>query len=154
VKSSASTLPDYCSGEIFAWDGATQSVLLQTPLNISSFGEDEQGELYVVDLGGSVSRLAAVTPCTYAIAPTRETFPMGGGTASVAVTAPAGCAWAARSNASWISISSGAPDAGNGTLLYTVAPYSGKPKTRSGTMTIADQTFTVKQTKLRPLIRR
>ena len=43
---------DYCSGEIFAWDGAAQTVLLDTPLNISSFGEDEQGELYVVDLGG------------------------------------------------------------------------------------------------------
>ena len=49
-------------------------VLLDTPLNISSFGEDEQGELYVVDLGGTVSRLAAATSCTYAIAPARETF--------------------------------------------------------------------------------
>lgn len=32
---------DYCSGEIFAWDGSTQSVLLVTGMNISSFGEDE-----------------------------------------------------------------------------------------------------------------
>jgi hypothetical protein len=47
---------DYCSGEIFAWNGSTQSVLLDTAFNISSFGEDEAGELYVVNLGGSVSR--------------------------------------------------------------------------------------------------
>ena len=48
---------DYCSGEIFAWDGAPQTLLLDTAMNISSFGEDEQGELYVVDLGGTVSRI-------------------------------------------------------------------------------------------------
>jgi hypothetical protein len=51
---------DYCSGEIFAWDGTRQTVLLHTPDNIASFGEDEQGELYVVALGGSVSRIAQV----------------------------------------------------------------------------------------------
>jgi len=48
---------DYCSGEIFAWDGSTQNVLLDTTMNISSFGEDEQGELYVVDLRGTVSKI-------------------------------------------------------------------------------------------------
>ncbi len=51
---------DYCTGEIFAWDGAAQSLLLDTALNISSFGEDEAGEIYVVGLGGTLSRLAAV----------------------------------------------------------------------------------------------
>ena len=40
---------DYCTGEIFAWDGAAQRVLLDTTMSISSFGEDEQGELYVVE---------------------------------------------------------------------------------------------------------
>jgi glucose/arabinose dehydrogenase len=48
---------DYCSGEIFVWNGVTQQLLLDTQLNISSFGEDEQGELYVVNLGGSVSKI-------------------------------------------------------------------------------------------------
>ena len=35
-------------------------VLLDTTMNISSFGEDEQGELYVVDLGGTLSRIVGV----------------------------------------------------------------------------------------------
>jgi len=66
---------DYCSGEIFAWDGSTQTVLTDTALSISSFGEDEQGELYVVNIsGGSISRIASTTPCTYSISPTRVTF--------------------------------------------------------------------------------
>ena len=86
---------DFCSGEIFAWDGAAQTVLLDTPGNISSFGEDEHGEIYVVDLGGTVSRLAADTSCTYAIAPARETFAIAGGAGSIAVTAGDSCAWTA-----------------------------------------------------------
>ncbi len=54
---------DYCSGRIWGLaadsGGAWQSrLLLDTDLAISSFGEDEAGELYVVDLnGGAVYRL-------------------------------------------------------------------------------------------------
>ena len=50
---------DYCTGEIFAWDGSSQSVLLDTTMSIASFGEDESGELYVVDIRGTVSRIDA-----------------------------------------------------------------------------------------------
>lgn len=42
------TYGDYCSGEIFKWENATQTVLSDTTRHISSFGEDEDGELYVV----------------------------------------------------------------------------------------------------------
>jgi glucose/arabinose dehydrogenase len=52
---------DFCTGEIFALraaaSGAPVTLLLDTTLSISSFGEDEEGEIYVVDLGGSVSRI-------------------------------------------------------------------------------------------------
>jgi glucose/arabinose dehydrogenase len=75
-RGNGSTLPfgsyvfgDYCSGEIFMLSGETQSVLLKTGLNISSFGEDEMGEVYVVGLGGEVYRIsnpdAPSTPSLY-----------------------------------------------------------------------------------------
>lgn len=52
---------DYCSGRIWAMapglDGYDSVLFLQTGLNISSFGEDETGELYVVDHNGAVYRL-------------------------------------------------------------------------------------------------
>ena len=67
--------------------------------------------------------------------------------ASVSVTAPAGCAWTAASNASWITVTGGASGSGNGTVTYNVAPYTGKPKNRNGSMTIAGQSFTIKQSK-------
>jgi glucose/arabinose dehydrogenase len=58
---------DYCSGTIW---GATQQsngtwttrVLLSTRLAISSFGEDANGELYVVDLNGTVYRVTDSSP--------------------------------------------------------------------------------------------
>jgi glucose/arabinose dehydrogenase len=60
----AGTLPagayvfgDFCSGEIFLFENGSQRVLLDTPLALASFGEDEAGELYVVGLGGTVHRL-------------------------------------------------------------------------------------------------
>src|SRR5262245_5892438 len=50
---------DYCTGEIFIWNGISMSVILDTNLMISSFGEDQDGEIYVVGLGGTVHRLAS-----------------------------------------------------------------------------------------------
>jgi len=53
---------DYCTGEIFMLRDGAQSLLLDTSLSISSFGEDEAGEIYVVGLGGTVHRIAAPNP--------------------------------------------------------------------------------------------
>jgi glucose/arabinose dehydrogenase len=53
---------DYCSGEIFGLAGGGQRVLLDTSMLISSFGEDEAGEVYVVDHGGAIHRISGATP--------------------------------------------------------------------------------------------
>ena len=57
---------DYCNGRIFAVDAAralrgevSERRLLDTGLRVSSFGEDESGELYVIGHGGTVHRLLA-----------------------------------------------------------------------------------------------
>ena len=51
---------DYCSGNLWSLvrldGGWHSSLLLDTGFSISSFGEDAEGELYVVDLAGSVYR--------------------------------------------------------------------------------------------------
>ncbi|MBI4401144.1 MAG: PQQ-dependent sugar dehydrogenase, partial [Nitrospirae bacterium] len=54
---------DFCSGEIFGLvhdrQGVTDPphVLLTTGLKISSFGQDQDGELYVIDHEGTVHRI-------------------------------------------------------------------------------------------------
>lgn len=53
---------DFCTGEIFMLSGGTANELLDTGLNISSFGEDEAGEIYVVGLGGTLSRIDNPNP--------------------------------------------------------------------------------------------
>jgi hypothetical protein len=67
---------DFCSGEIFVTQGAAFSVLLDTSLSISSFGEDEAGEVYVADLGGGVFRLT-FEPATVTLAANLATLATG-----------------------------------------------------------------------------
>jgi glucose/arabinose dehydrogenase len=49
---------DYCSGEVMGVVQGKVTVLLSTSMHISSFGEDAAGELYVVDHGGGIYRIA------------------------------------------------------------------------------------------------
>jgi len=58
---------DYCSGLVWALrqgDGEVwqSEVLFSTDLNISTFGEDEVGELYLIDHGGVVYQLVPAAP--------------------------------------------------------------------------------------------
>lgn len=62
---------------------------------------------------------------------------------TVAVSSPTGCSWTAASNAGWLQITNGASGSGNGTVRYRVSDFNGN--SRTGTMTIAGQTFTVTQ---------
>jgi glucose/arabinose dehydrogenase len=55
---------DYCSGRIFAIDSAASDLVAPVQVgsadgNISAFGEDADGELYVLTLGGAISRVVA-----------------------------------------------------------------------------------------------
>jgi V8-like Glu-specific endopeptidase len=98
--------------------------------------------------GAYVSSLVAdwerMYGCTLYISPTSASFGASGGSGSVSVTAPSGCSWRATSNASWITITSGSSGSGNGTVNYRVAANA-STSSRTGTMTIAGQTFIVNQ---------
>jgi len=81
--------------------------------------------------------------CALSLSESSFAAPAGGGTGSVNVIAGSGCGWTATSNASWLSITSGANGTGNGSVAFTVAANSGPG--RSGTLTIGGRTFTVSQ---------
>jgi Putative binding domain, N-terminal/Viral BACON domain len=82
--------------------------------------------------------------CNYTVNSQPHSFPFGGGSgASVAVSSPNGCFWTAQSNASWITITSGASSSGTGAATFSVAPNSGLART--GTLTVASTTITVTQ---------
>lgn len=90
-----------------------------------------------------VSRTAAQT-CNFTINPNSRNFDSGGGVSGLAVAASAGnCNWTATSNDGWITITSGASGTGNGVVAFSVAANTGVART--GTITVAGQTFTVNQ---------
>ena len=84
------------------------------------------------------------TNCTYSISPTSGQAPDTGASFVVQVTTQTGCAWTAASNASWLRITSGASGSGNGQVTIASDPNT-TTASRSGTATIAGQTFTVTQ---------
>jgi glucose/arabinose dehydrogenase len=67
VPASAYVYADYCTGEIFLLKDGASTLLMDTPLNVTSFGEDEAGEIYVVGQGGTVDRLGIAAAPTFAI---------------------------------------------------------------------------------------
>jgi glucose/arabinose dehydrogenase len=140
---------DYCTGEIFLFQNGSSSVALASGLSISSFGEDESGEIYVVDLNGSVQRITAGAACAFSLSPTSRLVPAVGRAGVVRVSAPAGCGWTAISNASWITITQGESGTGSGQVGFSVASNRGNTQSRTGTLTVAGQTVTIKQGKPR-----
>lgn len=82
--------------------------------------------------------------CAYEIEPAGQSFTAAGGSGSpVTVTTSAGCTWTARTTDAWITVTGGASGTGSGTVSYTVAANTGAART--GTLTIAGETFTVSQ---------
>ena len=94
-------------------------------------GAQRTGTLTIAGQTYTVTQVAPLT-CTYSINPTSQAVGSGGGDGTaVAVTATAGCAWTAVSNAAWLTISSAAAGSGSGTVTFTAAPNTGAQRTGS-----------------------
>lgn len=108
--------------------------------------------------GGSYSGMAlqsvsivniqgAPVVCTYSISPASATVNGSSDSGTVTVTASGGsCAWTAKSNAAWITVTSGASGTGSGTVGYSYTANNTGAE-RMGTITIAGKTFTLTQKK-------
>lgn len=94
--------------------------------------------------GSMYTVLIKETACVYTITPTSQPHGARAENGTVKVTDGSGCGWTATSNVSWISITSGSPGEGHGTVTYTVAANP-TANPRTGTLTIAGQQFTVTQ---------
>jgi hypothetical protein len=97
-----------------------------------------------ITVAGQAHRVTQEAPCRYSIEPDSRNFSSEGGDGTIGVAAGDGCAWSASSNRTWIRITSGASGSGDGTVRYTVDPYTGTT-IRSGTITVAGETHTVTQ---------
>jgi hypothetical protein len=116
-------------------------------------GAQRTGTLSIAGRAFTVSQAGSSSPtppppasCSYSISPRSDSVPVQGDTGNVDVSTTSACAWTASSNASWITISSGASGTGNGRVGYLVLPNVGG--SRTGTLTVAGETFTVSQAAL------
>lgn len=88
-------------------------------------------------------------PCTYLLSPLTLSFDPSGGSQSVTVTTEGHCTWTAASDSSWITFTTGPGGTGPGQVTVNVAANPGSA-TRTGTLTIAGQTVTVRVDGLEP----
>jgi hypothetical protein len=145
--------------EVTTGGGCTWSAASNAPwINITSSGSESSGAVFysvavnsgqartgTLTIGGQTFTVTQDSGCTYSINPTARNFDSSGGNGSVNVTSSAGCAWTAQNNSpSFITITSGASGAGNGTVGFSVAANSNTSQ-RTGTLIVAGQTFSVTQ---------
>ena len=94
-----------------------------------------------IDIGADE---VVTTGCVYAVMPLGKVFPRAGGRSTVRVAAPAACAWAAVSLDGWITLGREIAS-GTGTVRYAVARSNTGASSRTGTILVAGQPFTVAQ---------
>ena len=102
----------------------------------------------IVKTGGRLNVQRALqnqTVCSFNLSQSSQTVKLKGGYYSVNISAAQNCDYSAKSNASWISVSSPNILSGNGIVTFRVAM---SPKiSRTGTITIGGQTLTVIQSR-------
>jgi len=102
------------------------------------------GTLNIAGQSFTVSQEARDIQCSYTITPTSKTFDYDNGIDSITVFTQSGCTWTAYSQSGWITILSGESGSGPGTVTYVVSSNSSL-SSRTGTLNIAGQSFTVLQ---------
>jgi all-beta uncharacterized protein/BACON domain-containing protein len=95
-------------------------------------------------IAGRTFAVSQSSGCSFSINPASQNLPYFGGPGSVAVNTSAGCTWAATSSISWVRLTAGQSGTGPGSVAFT-ADETPSSLPRSGTVSIAGQTFTVTQ---------
>jgi Viral BACON domain/Putative binding domain, N-terminal len=94
-------------------------------------------------IDGRPFTVTQATGCRYTVDSASQSVAAAGGSGNVTVHAAAGCGWSASTSVPWLMLVSGTTGSGDGRVQFTVAASTGPA--RSGTLTIADQAFTVTQ---------
>ena len=97
-----------------------------------------------ITAGGRTFTIDQAAGCSYTVNPAPPAHVSGGSTSFTStVTTTSSCAWTASSNVPWMTIATGASGTGTGDVQIVVEVNTGS--SRSGTLTIAGQAFSVTQ---------
>jgi hypothetical protein len=108
-------------------------------------GPSRTGTVILAGRPVTMTQAGAASPaCSYELNATSTSLPAAGGTHDLDVRAGSGCAWSAASNASWLTITAGTSGTGDGRVTFSAAANP-DANSRTGTLTIAGQAYTVTQ---------
>ena len=148
----AVTFTDTSSGSITNWfwdfgDGNTTNFATATnPLYTYNAAGTYTVSLTVNGLGGSntstQTSYIVVGTCTYTLSSPGGTLGASGGSGSFTVNTPDSCAWTPSTTSGWIHPTGSGP--GTGPVNFTLDANT-SASSRSGTITVGGQTFTVNQ---------
>jgi glucose/arabinose dehydrogenase len=146
VPTGAYIYADYCSGEMWQLQSGANTLLLDTTLNITSFGEDEAGEVYVVGQNGTVNRITtspSPPACTYGLSTASQSFPATGGEGSLMLTTAGDCGWLAATTVNWITLDL---TSGAGSAAFNFAVRDNPTgNARTGIIHLGGQSLTIMQ---------
>jgi sugar lactone lactonase YvrE len=110
-------------------------------------GATQAGRTATFTIGGVVVTVTQGAPptCSYAISSTGQVFPAAGGTVTVNVTAPAGCAWDVVGSPDGIQVVGATTGSGSGTVVIFATPQPSGGGARGGFFTIANLKYAVQQ---------
>lgn len=123
--------------------GGTANGTVSFTVAANSSTSSRKGTISVGGKTFTITQSADATPCSYTIAPTGASVSSSGGSGSFAVTAAGSCSWNATTTTAWIKLAS-ASGSGSASVSYNIDPHQGSAS-RTGAITVADQTFTVTQ---------
>jgi chitodextrinase len=92
------------------------------------------GQVFTINQSGA--------SCSYSINPASSSFGASASSSSFTLSTPSGCSWSASTTVAWIHTTSFG--SGNGTVNFTV-DANASTSSRSGTITVGGQSFTVNQ---------
>ena len=115
-----------------------------TNLTVNALAIDSSGRHLHAATPAGVFDYQYPATCAYSISALGQSFSADSAIGSVKVTTSPVCSWQAISDASWITINSGSSGSGDGTVNFSVAANT-DANPRTGTLTIAGQTFIVNQ---------
>ena len=121
--------------------GLTNVMVTMPDGTVTALTGENAGVVGKVAINGAQINVSYASPsdCAYASNPSGQAFVAAGGSGSLGIIAPQGCAWNVSNIPGWVTLTG----SGNGTLRYQVAADPGAD--RSATMTIAGISFTIEQ---------
>jgi hypothetical protein len=144
---------DLCTGRVWGLErqgaGWNNRLLAASGFNITTFGEDEAGELYAAHAAtGTIHRIETrpdlLPPCgRITFSEQHHTVPAGGAARSVLVSVEGVCGWTATAAVDWITLAT-ASGAGSGSLAFTVSPNGG-PSARTASINVSGRWLHVMQ---------